>query len=444
MRFYRKLVFAFVLLCFTTIAATTATAQDDTCSATVAQALAAVQDGCSATARNQACYGYVALSATPREGVENFTFSQEGDLVNVGDLSTLRLSALDTTANTWGIAMMKLQANLPATLPGQNVTFLMFGDVEIQNAVEPGGATVGITSNGGINIRNSPSTNGAVIGSLSNGETLSANGRNADSTWLRIQIPDSDSLGWVFAELVTPDGDVSVLPVVDASSEEVPFQPMQAFYFQTGISETTCDAAPADGILIQTPEGAGKVNLRANDVDIQLGSTAFLQAQPSSVMTVSVVEGEGTVTSNGETLVIPAGSQVTIPVDDQMRAIDAPSDPQPYTEELVDPLPVQVLPEPITVAPPLSEEDLQAEPTHTPGDGGMPGGDMGMLPIPGGDASGFEDMDPALFCQYMNIAFQQMGMTKEDYLAQIQPVLGMIPAESRAEFDAFLGMLEAC
>ena len=30
---------------------------------------------------------------------------------------------------------MKLQANLPDSLPGQNVTFLMFGDVQIQNAV---------------------------------------------------------------------------------------------------------------------------------------------------------------------------------------------------------------------------------------------------------------------------------------------------------------------
>ena len=30
---------------------------------------------------------------------------------------------------------MQLQANLPDTLPGQNVTFLLFGNVEIENAV---------------------------------------------------------------------------------------------------------------------------------------------------------------------------------------------------------------------------------------------------------------------------------------------------------------------
>src|SRR5262249_5273779 len=140
-------------------------------------------------------------------------------------------------------------------------------------------------------------------------------------------------------------------------------------------------------------------------------------------------------------------SQVTIPVDDQLRAVDVPSDPQPYTEELVAPLPVQVLPEAITIAPPASAAQLQptAEPTHDPsGDnGGFPGRDMGLT-IPGGMGDAFEGMDPALFCSYMNMAFDQMGMTKDDYLAQIQPMLGMIPADSRAEFDAFLGMLEQC
>jgi len=33
---------------------------------------------------------------------------------------------------------MRVQANLPDMLPGQNVTFLMFGDVEIINQVTPG------------------------------------------------------------------------------------------------------------------------------------------------------------------------------------------------------------------------------------------------------------------------------------------------------------------
>jgi len=100
--------------------------------------------------------------------------------------------------------------------------------------------------------------------------------------------------------------------------------PMQAFSFRTGLGSTTCAEAPADGILIQTPEGAGKVNLRANGVDIELGSTAYLTAQPGQFMTVSVVEGQGTVTSDGVSVEVPAGMQTSIPLDDDLNADGEP------------------------------------------------------------------------------------------------------------------------
>ena len=97
-----------------------------------------MQKDCAATGRNQACYGYVSLEATPRDGVQNFTLYAGRRSGQRGRPRHLHLSALDIAKNTWGIALMKLQANLPDTLPGQNVTFLMFGDVQIQNASAPG------------------------------------------------------------------------------------------------------------------------------------------------------------------------------------------------------------------------------------------------------------------------------------------------------------------
>ena len=432
MKHFRKIVYLLVLLCFTT-----ALAQDATCSAIVQQALADVQQDCAPTGRNQACYGYVALNATPREGVQDFTFTKAGDLANVADIGTLRLSALDTAKNTWGIALMKLQANLPDTLPGQNVTFLLFGDVQIDNAVAPGTAappTVPLTANGNVNIRSAPSTSGQVAGSVAKGEALTANGRNADSTWLRIQIPDSDSQGWVFATLVTPASDVSALSVVDSTQVEIPFKPMQAFYFKTGITKTSCAEAPQDGILIQTPKGAGQINLRANDVDIQLGSTAFLQAQPSANMTVSVVEGEGHVTANGTTVTVPAGTQVTIPVDADLKPSGAPSDAKPYDQTLVDPLPVQVLPDAITIAPPATVEAPSAPGT----------GDLSGLNIPGLDTSGFGGMSEAQFCAAVGQAFSQSGISISEYLTQIQQVQAYIPADSKAQFDQMIQMLKGC
>ncbi len=444
MRLSRILVYLFVVLCFTSVIA--AVAQDATCGPFVQQAMSAVEQDCAQTGRNQACYGYVSMTATPREGVTDFTFAQAGDLARVGDLETLRLSALNTAADTWGIALMKLQANLPDALPGQNVTFLLFGDVEIRNGVEAPapGTTVDVTASGGINIRSLPSTDGDVIGSLGGGETASANGRNEDGSWLRIAVPDSAAQGWVFASLVAASGDTSGLVVVD-TLEASPYTPMQAFYFQTGIAQTSCAEAPADGILIQTPEGAGKINLRANDVDIELGSTAFFQARPSSQMVVSVVEGEGRVSARGKTVVVPAGAQVFIPVNSDLMASGAPSDPQPYQTSLVQPLPIDVLPEEITIAPPASDAAIQAanaeptpEPTQSaglPGDGAMLGGL---------DPTLFEGMDQALFCQYLGTAFAEAGITVEEWLAQIQQMSGVIPADSRADFEQMIQMISAC
>ncbi len=345
MKIYRRLVYLLIVLSFTTIIA-----QDTACNAIVQQALSTVEQGCMATGRNQACYGNVSLEATPRSGVQNFTFRQAGDLVNVADIARMQLSGLNSSIQQWGIALMKLQANLPDTLPGQNITLLLFGDVQIQNAVmaQP---TLEVSAISRVNVRSIPSTSGTIVATLSNAPAT-ADGRNVDGSWLRIQIPGSNALGWVFANLVTASGDISALTVVDSTEAAPSLTPMQAFYFSTGIVQTACQHAPQDGILIQTPQGAGQVNFRANDVDVQLGSTAYLQAQPNDRMTISVVEGEGHVTLNGKTVAVPAGTQVTIPMDADLKPSGPLSDALPYDPVLVQDLPVQLLPEQITIALP--------------------------------------------------------------------------------------------
>ncbi len=443
MKFYRKIAYLLVILCFTS-----GFAQNGTCTAIVQQALAEVQQGCAPTGRNQACYGYVSLQATPRDGVQNFTFAQQGDLADVADIDTLRLSALNTAANTWGIALMKLQANLPDTLPGQNVTFLLFGDVQIQNdASATSGATVQVTSKANANIRSEPSTNGSMIGLLAVGDQTDANGRNQDGTWLRIQIPDGDALGWVSASLLTTADDINTLSVVDSTDAPTSYKPMQAFYFSTGITQTSCAEAPADGILIQTPQGVGQINLRANDVDITLGSTAFLQAQANANLTVSVVEGEGHVTSNGETVNVPAGAQVSVPMDANLQAAGAPSDPVPYDTTLVNPLPVQDLPEPITIAPPASAaEILAANAAPTPPPPATSTGGASSFNIPGlnSNLGDLTSMGTAQFCQYMATAFAEAGMSKSQYLAQMQQMVSFLPPDVQGQFQTFVQMITQC
>src|SRR5689334_13313612 len=112
-------------------------AQAATCPQIVQQAVALVSKDCASTGRNQACYGNVSIQATPLAGVANFQFSQPGDLANLGDLQDISLSGLDPNTSHWGIALVSLQANLPDSLPGQNVTMVLFGDVDFREATQP-------------------------------------------------------------------------------------------------------------------------------------------------------------------------------------------------------------------------------------------------------------------------------------------------------------------
>jgi hypothetical protein len=112
--------------------------QDDTqetCPAIVESALEAVDNLCRTIGRNQACYGNIRLDAEPQPGVTNFTFERAGDIVDVEIIHSLKLSSMDAAAGEWGVSLMRLQANLPDTAPGQNLTFVLFGDVQITNAV---------------------------------------------------------------------------------------------------------------------------------------------------------------------------------------------------------------------------------------------------------------------------------------------------------------------
>lgn len=105
-----------------------------TCPEIVQTALETAGTLCELTGRNQVCYANLQLEAEVNADIQ---FDQVGDIANVVDLSSLRLSPMDVNEGVWGVALMRLQANLPEVLPGQNVTFILFGDVELTNAVTP-------------------------------------------------------------------------------------------------------------------------------------------------------------------------------------------------------------------------------------------------------------------------------------------------------------------
>ncbi len=106
---------------------------DAACPALVETALAVAGEACAGLERNTACYGHSLVEATFSEGSDDLVFSAPSDRVGLADLNSLTTAPLDGEANTWGIALLHLQANLPETLPGQAVTLLLMGDVALHN-----------------------------------------------------------------------------------------------------------------------------------------------------------------------------------------------------------------------------------------------------------------------------------------------------------------------
>jgi hypothetical protein len=135
-------IFAAILAAFAILSSFVVTgvsaAQDSTCSSVVTQALDELQNNCGDLSRNSACYGYNNVMATFFSGLAPDAFDQPNDRVELADLQSITTAPLDPITSQWGIAVVKAQANLPDSLPGQAVTLLLLGDVQVTTAVEQG------------------------------------------------------------------------------------------------------------------------------------------------------------------------------------------------------------------------------------------------------------------------------------------------------------------
>jgi hypothetical protein len=313
-------------------------AQGGVCPDIVAAALDSVEEYCLDNGRNTLCYGNFLGEAQPDPNAEEFQFDNVGDVVSLDDLSTLTLSPMDTDNGTWGVALMQMQANLPDTLPGQNVTFLIFGDVSLENATDTGELLeTAVTTRG--RIRSAPNGDDAqnVLGAIDPNTVVVAYGRDDSGAWARIRHGFGGA--WVATEILRDRSMVIDLPVVETDAPAPP-TPMQSFYFTTGIGDKPCAEAPDSGLLIQTPEGARGVTFTANGVEISLGSSAYLRFGEGELK-MSVVEGMGYITAHGVTQPVPEGTFATVPMDETGRAPSAaPNYPVPYNFQAMSVLPL--------------------------------------------------------------------------------------------------------
>jgi uncharacterized protein YgiM (DUF1202 family) len=355
---------AFITLLAAPAAATLDSPAPARCPDIVQEALTTTDLLCQDASRDQACYGHVSVQARPQPGIDHLVFNQAGDIVNVQDVQALRVSAMNVDASIWGIALMRLKASLPDTPARQNITLLLFGDVQVENAMtQARRADVTVEATRNVNVRQTPSLDAPVIDALAPGQTVTATGRLADGSWVRVALPDKGATGWVHRSLLASTDAIDSLDVVEATSQY--YGPMQAFYFRSGMEDAACPEAPDSGLLVQTPEGVARVTLLINEVDIQLGSTVYFQAEPGDLMIVRVVEGSARVEAFGQPSTAKAGMQISVPVDENMAPSGPPSLPTPYEMAAVQALPLSLLERPVVAHPPATQEEI-AEATQVP------------------------------------------------------------------------------
>jgi hypothetical protein len=111
----------------------TAVAENNaSCQLLIQKAMEASDEYCSSIDSNKACYGNNTLKADLLPGSTE-QFAERGDVVGVEKLQRIVASPLKPDSSEWGIAVLKVLANLPRSLPGQTITMVVFGNTTLDN-----------------------------------------------------------------------------------------------------------------------------------------------------------------------------------------------------------------------------------------------------------------------------------------------------------------------
>ena len=284
----------FIGLLIAALGAAPALAQQS-CSVIVRQALQALGTNCAQLGRNVVCYGNDQVRAKFTEEVAEDFFTRPSDIASLGSVASVAAASLSEANSLWGIAVMNVQANVPETLPGQAVTFILLGDVEVENAVDPSEAaaprpTIPVTTRVNSNIRSGPGTNFNRLTVAPAGSALNADGLSADRLWVRVVY--RDVAGWIFRDNLAADAAIESLRPVDARERGL----MQAFFLRSGIGEPTCEEAPEQALLVQGPKNY-TVNLTVNGAQVNIASSVMFRTlgETGNLLEISVLDGQAEV-----------------------------------------------------------------------------------------------------------------------------------------------------
>jgi hypothetical protein len=282
-------------------------AQGNACEEILLPTLEQVSDICQSIERNEICYGNNEVQAS-FNGDSAIAFANPADRAPVPMLNSLHTSAYDSTTGRFGVAVMKVQtSNIPNTIPGQVLTFLLMGEVGIENAVLPEEAFVPVEpievfTLTAANIRYEPNSSSGVAWSVAANTSLAVDARNEAGDWLRVV--GTAQTAWVSTTVLVQNEAMSSLPVYSRSSRTA----MQAFYFTAGIGRPSCEQA-SNQLIIQGPQGV-ETTLTINGAELRIGSTISVTKPSENVLRIAVLDGSAVVNQ----ISVPSGFSVDAPL----------------------------------------------------------------------------------------------------------------------------------
>jgi uncharacterized protein YraI len=298
------------------------------CEQLASEALSGAKTACAGLAPGEICYGHAGVTATAASG--GTALAASGDKAAVADITSLVTSAASPESGEWGLAVAMLPAGLPEG-SGQAVTAVLYGNAQIARPAQAAAdqATLTVSNRGGspVNLRNGAGITYDVVGQLASGEQATADGRNDQGDWVRIQFQGSEA--WVFTPLIGWEGDQSALNVLtvllpnDVTPAFQAGEPFQAFTLTTGAS--ACNAAPS-GLLLQYT-GEQPASLQVDQVTLEFSdATLLLTASPNDALEVKALAGSSTVTARGIPEKVSAGGavQVNLGGEDGLTPTGAP------------------------------------------------------------------------------------------------------------------------
>ncbi|MCA9902278.1 MAG: hypothetical protein KC547_00360 [Anaerolineae bacterium] len=232
-------------------------------------------------------------------------------------------SPLDLNEQIYGVAPMRVRANLPVGHPGRDLVLMPIGGVEIGNGVPFDEALLLPTEEESLSVVTATtatlyaeaSASSPVVGTVPAGTSLIADGTTPDQDWLRVYFEYPGDYGTVATawinQSVLRNVNTDLLPFVAADS----LTPMQKFYFNNTFESPLCPGAPSGSILVQAPKDV-ETDLVVNDADVLITSSVSFNIREPNTMELRVLDGMAVLCRNTPNeIIVPEGFAIDLPLN---------------------------------------------------------------------------------------------------------------------------------